>query len=74
MPSMRPRWRIWVRAELIPEAHMIHYGQRGVRDLVWSRLVMVSRSLQCQRAIDALLEKYNAATPAALPELPRLQA
>jgi len=63
-----------LRAELIPEAHMIRDGQREVRDLLRSRLVMVSRGLQCQRTIGALLEKYNVATPAALPEPPRLPA
>ena len=63
-----------LRVQLIPEAHMIREGMREVRDLLRSRLVLVSRGMQCQRAIGALLEKYNVATPAELPELPRLQA
>ena len=63
-----------LRVQLIPEAHMIREGMREVRDLLRSRLVLVSRGMQCQRAIGALLEKYNVPTPAELPELPRLQA
>ena len=63
-----------LRVELIPEAHMIREGQREVRDLLRARLLMVSRAVRCQRAIGELLEKYNVATPTALPELPRLQA
>ena len=64
----------WLRVQLIPEAHMIREGMRAVRDLLRSRLVLVSRGMQSPRAIGALLEKYNVAMPAELPELPRLQA
>ena len=49
-------------------------GARETRDLLRARLVLVGRVLRCQRSVGALLEKYNVATPAALPELPRLQA
>ncbi|WP_411281650.1 hypothetical protein [Gemmatimonas sp.] len=61
-------------AELIPEARMIQNSPREIRDVLRSRLVMVSRCLPCQRAIGALLEKYNVATAASLPELLQLQA
>jgi transposase len=63
-----------LRVDLIPEAHMISAAQRETRDLLRARLVLVGRVLRCQRSVGALLEKYNFATPAALPELPRLQA
>jgi transposase len=63
-----------LRANLVPEAHMISAEQRETRDLLRARLVLVGRVLRCQRSVGALLEKYNVATPAALPELPRLQA
>jgi len=53
---------------------MISPAQRETRDLLRARLVLVGRVLRCQRSVGALLEKYNLATPAALPELPRLQA
>jgi transposase len=63
-----------LRVDLIPEAHMISPALRETRDLLRTRLVLVSRGLRCQRSIGALLEKYNVATPANLPELPRLEA
>jgi transposase len=63
-----------LRVDLIPEAHMISAEQRETRDLLRARLVLVGRVLRCRRSIGALLEKYNVATPTALPELPRLQA
>ncbi|MGH7712676.1 MAG: IS110 family transposase, partial [Gemmatimonadaceae bacterium] len=63
-----------LRVDLIPEAHMISAEQRETRDVLRARLVLVERVLRCRRSIGALLEKYNVATPAGLPELPRLQA
>lgn len=63
-----------LRVQLIPEAHMISAEHREVRDVLRARLVLVGRTLRCQRSVGALLEKYNVATPAELPELPRLQA
>ncbi len=63
-----------LRVQLIPEPHMIREGTREVRDLLRGRLLLVSRRLQCQRAIGAMLEKYNVTTAAALPDLPRLHA
>lgn len=63
-----------LRVDLIPEAHMISPALRETRDLLRARLVLVGRRLRCQRSIGALLEKYNVASPAELPELPRLEA
>ena len=53
---------------------MIRAGTREVRVLLRARLLLVSRGLQCQRAIGAMLERYNVASAAALPELPQLHA
>ena len=63
-----------LRVQLIPEAHMISDANREVRDVLRTRLLLVTRILRCQRSVGALLEKYNLATPAELPDLPRLQA
>jgi len=63
-----------LRVQLIPEAHMISRANRDVRDALRTRLLLVTRILRGQRRVGALLEKYNLATPAELPDLPRLQA
>jgi transposase len=62
-----------LRVELIPEAHMISDANREIRDVLRARLLLVSRTIRCRRSVGALLEKYNVATPAELPTLPRLQ-
>ena len=53
---------------------MISDANRDVRDVLRTRLLLVTRILRRQRSVGALLEKYNLATPAELPDLPRLQA
>ena len=63
-----------LRVGLIPEAHMIGAEHRATRDLLRSRLQLVTRAVRCQHAVGSLLEKYNVSTPAELPELARLQA
>ena len=63
-----------LRVQLIPEAHMISDTHREVRDLLRARLLLVTRIVQCQRSVSALLEKYNVPTPLDLSPLPRLQA
>ena len=63
-----------LRVGLIPEAHMIGAEHRETRDLLRSRLQFVTRAVRCQHAVGSLLEKYNVAAPAELPELARLQA
>ncbi len=63
-----------LRVGLIPEAHMIGAEHRETRDLLRSRLQLVTRAVRCQHAVGSLLEKYNVAAPAELPELARVQA
>jgi transposase len=63
-----------LRADLIPEAHMISDAQRELRDLLRARLLLVTRAIQARRSATVLLEKYNVPTVDALPPLPRLQA
>ena len=63
-----------LRVQLIPEAHMISDAHREIRDLLRTRLLLVGRTVRCRRSVGALLEKYNVAAPAELPDLPRLQA
>jgi hypothetical protein len=53
---------------------MIGAEHRETRDLLHSRLQLVTRAVRCQHAVGSLLEKYNVAAPAELPELARLQA
>ena len=53
---------------------MIGAEHRETRDLLRSRLQLVTRAVRCQHAVGSLLEKYNVSTPAELPELARLQA
>jgi transposase len=53
---------------------MIGAEHRETRDLLRSRLQLVTRAVRCQHAVGSLLEKYNVSTPTELPELARLQA
>ena len=63
-----------LRVGLIPEAHMIGAEHRETRDLLRSRLQLVTRAVRCRHAVGSLLEKYNVPTPDELPDLARLQA
>lgn len=63
-----------LRAGLIPEAHRIGAEHRETRDLLRSRLQLVTRAVRCRHAVGSLLGKYNVRTPDELPELARLQA
>jgi transposase len=63
-----------LRVGLIPEAHMIHDAQRGPRDVLRARLRMVARRSSAKNSFDRLLEKWNVATPTALPPLYQVQA
>lgn len=63
-----------LRTGLVPEAHMIGAEHRETRDLLRSRLQLVTRAVRCRHAIGSLLEKYNVPTPEELPELARMQA
>lgn len=63
-----------LRAGLIPEAHMIDPELRPLRDLLRSRLLLARKEVSARNSIARLLEKYNVASPAALPPLAALQA
>jgi transposase len=62
-----------LRADLVPEAHMVSPELREPRDLLRQRLVLVAKRTRCKNAISGLLAQYNVETPSALPELPRFQ-
>ena len=47
-----------LRVQLIQEARMIREGTREVRDRRRARFLLVSRGLQCKRAVVAMLENY----------------
>ncbi len=50
-----------LRADLIPEAHMIHPQRRGPRDLMRTRLRLVEKCASAKNSIERLLEKFNVA-------------
>lgn len=62
------------RADLIPRAHMVSPELRPLRDLLRTRLQLVEKRVSAKNSIHRLLEKYNVAAPAALPEAATLQA
>ena len=63
-----------LRADLIPEAHMIRPEQRGPRDLMRTRLHLVEKCASAKNSIERLLEKFNIGCLAELDEAYRLQA
>ena len=63
-----------LRANLIPEAHMIRPDMRGPRDLMRTRLRLVQKSASCKNSIQRLLEKFNLESVSELEKLYRLQA
>ena len=63
-----------LRADLIPDAHMIAPAQRGPRDLMRTRLRLVEKSVSAQNSVARLLEKFNVGTVAELSEPYQLQA
>jgi transposase len=63
-----------LRADLIPNAHMIAPAQRGPRDLMRTRLRLVEKRISAQNSIHRLLEKFNVCTVAELDELYQRQA
>ena len=63
-----------LRADLIPVAHMIRPEQRGLRDLMRTRLRRVAKCVSAQNSIDRLLEKFNLTSLAQLGEFSQLQA
>jgi transposase len=63
-----------LRANLIPEAHMISPDMRGPRDLMRTRLRLVEKCTSCKNSIQRLLEKFNVQNVPELDKLYRLQA
>lgn len=63
-----------LRADLIPEAHMISPDQRGPRDLMRTRLRLVEKCASAKNSIERLLEKFNVRSVAELDQAYRLQA
>lgn len=62
------------QADLIPLAHMIRPEFRGARDLLRTRLRLVSKRTSCRNSIHRLLEKFNVLTVADVPAIYQLQA
>ena len=63
-----------LRLNLVPEAHVISPELRELRDLLRMRLRLVEQRTSTRNSIARLLEKYNRATVAALPEFAQVQA
>lgn len=63
-----------LRTGLLPEAHMIRPELRAARDLLRTRLLLVEKRTSARNSMARLLEKYNVASPEALPAPARLQA
>ena len=63
-----------LRANLIPEAHKISPDRRGPRDLMRTRLRLISKSASCKNSIGRMLEKFNLDDIAGLDQLYQLQA
>lgn len=63
-----------LRADLIPEAHMISPELRPLRDLLRARLQLVQKEVSARNSIQRLLEKYNVSGPDALPPMAHFQA
>lgn len=62
------------QADLIPPAYMIRPEWRGARDLLRTRLRLVSKRTSCRNSVHRLLEKFNVADGTALPPIYQLQA
>lgn len=63
-----------LRADMIPEAHMVGPELRTQRDVLRTRLRLVERRTGAVNSVHRLLEKMNARSVGELPELMRLQA
>jgi len=63
-----------LRANLIPEAHKISADRRGPRDLMRTRLRLISKAASCKNSIGRMLEKFNLDDIAGLDQLYQLQA
>jgi transposase len=52
-----------LRMNMIPGAHQISPSQRGLRDLMRTRLRFVNKKTSCLNSIHRLLDKYNLSIP-----------
>lgn len=62
-----------LRADLIPEAHMISAELRGYRDILRMRLRLVQKRVSAKNSCHRILEKYNAQSPGEVPPFAYLQ-
>lgn len=63
-----------LRADLIPEAHMVSPELRGYRDLLRTRLRLVEKRTSAKNSISRILEKYNVPSTERLSPFPYHQA
>lgn len=63
-----------LRAQFIPEAHMVSPELRPLRDLMRARLLLVQKHVSARSSIHRLLEKYNVPSVSDLPSLVQLHA
>jgi transposase len=63
-----------LRAGLIPESHKISRDKRGPRDLMRTRLRLISKCTACKNSIERLLEKFNVTSVSELDHCYLLQA
>ena len=63
-----------LRADLIPEAHMVSAELREIRDLLRTRLEFVRRHARCRNAVGSLMAQYNVSAVSLLPPLARASA
>ena len=52
-----------LRMNMIPTAHQISPAQRGLRDLMRTRLRLVHKKTSCLNSVHRLLDKYNLSIP-----------
>lgn len=63
-----------LRAQLIPEAHMIAPELRPLRDVMRARLRLVQKQISARNSLSRIQEKYNVSRLEELPEFAQLQA
>jgi transposase len=73
-PIDSDRLAVLRQAGFIPQAHMIAPELRGPRDLLRTRLRLVTKSTSCRNSMPRLLEKFNVPTVEQLSPIYQLQA
>jgi transposase len=74
MPLTLVPWARLLRAQFIPEAHMVSPELRPLRDLLRARLLLVQKHDSARSSIQRLLEKYNVPSGEQLPPMVQLHA